>query len=92
MPVGGQAGNKNGARSNRMWGDEIKKAILANDRKDLRAIAEALIAKAREGDIQAIKEIGDRLDGRALQQIDANVDASLTIEVMRYADTPEGGK
>ena len=31
-------------------------------------VAEALIAKAEEGDIAALKELGDRIDGKAAQQ------------------------
>jgi hypothetical protein len=39
------------------------------DRKKLRAIAAALVAKASEGDVQAIKEVADRLDGKVAQAI-----------------------
>lgn len=52
------------------------------DGKDrLRAVADALVTKAMSGDIPAIKEIADRLDGKAVQQID--MDATVrTIEDM----------
>jgi len=33
----------------------------------LRKVAKALITKASDGDVSAIKEIGDRLDGRPTQ-------------------------
>lgn len=33
------------------------------------AIADALVAKALDGDIAAIKEINDRIDGKAVQPI-----------------------
>ncbi len=36
----------------------------------LRQIAERLVSKAIEGDMQAIKEIGDRVDGKPMQQIE----------------------
>lgn len=36
----------------------------------LRLIAEKLIDLAVEGDMQAIKEIGDRVDGKAVQAIE----------------------
>ena len=39
-----------------------------DDKKRLRKIAESLASKAEDGDIQAIKEIADRLDGKAVQQ------------------------
>jgi hypothetical protein len=35
----------------------------------LRDVAEALVAKGMDGDIQAIKEIADRLDGKVPQAI-----------------------
>lgn len=35
----------------------------------LRAVADALVTKAISGDVSAIKEIGDRLDGRVAQQL-----------------------
>ncbi len=37
--------------------------------KRLRSVAETLIAKAESGDVQAIKEIADRLDGKVAQAI-----------------------
>lgn len=39
------------------------------DHKKLREIAGALIDKARSGDIPAIKEVADRLDGKPAQAI-----------------------
>lgn len=39
-------------------------------RDKLRAIADKLVDLAIEGDMQAIKEIGDRLDGKPSQAID----------------------
>lgn len=47
----------------------IELAAAGEDQKELRAIAQALISKAIAGDIQAIKEFGDRLDGKVAQAI-----------------------
>ncbi len=44
---------------------ELKAA--GKDHKALRSIAKQLIAKANEGDMQAIKELADRLDGKPAQ-------------------------
>jgi len=41
-----------------------------NNPHRLRAIAEKLIEKAEQGDLQAIREIADRLDGKATQAIE----------------------
>jgi len=62
-------GNQNSSKSNRLWGETIKRAVLQSDGARLRAIAEKLLDKAAEGDIQAIKELGDRLDGKAAQAV-----------------------
>lgn len=62
-------GNTNSSKSNRLWGETIKRAVLQSDGARLRAIAEKLLDKASEGDIQAIKELGDRLDGKAAQSV-----------------------
>ena len=36
----------------------------------LRAVADALVKKAMEGDVAAIREIGDRLDGKVPQALE----------------------
>lgn len=44
-------------------------ADAGEDHKALRSIAAKMIALAAAGDMQAIKEIGDRLDGKPAQAI-----------------------
>jgi hypothetical protein len=39
----------------------------------LRAVADALVEKAMTGDIAAIKEVADRLDGKPVQAIEGNL-------------------
>jgi hypothetical protein len=41
-----------------------------NDPRHLRAIARKLFEKALDGDLQAIREIADRLDGKPAQSIE----------------------
>lgn len=53
------------------------------DRKKLRALADVLVDKALEGDVQAIREIGDRLEGKPSQAIDANVSGGLLVNVVK---------
>lgn len=62
-------GNKN-ASHDKPWSDAIRRALLANDGKKLRAIAEKVVEKAEEGDMAAIREIGDRIEGRPRQQME----------------------
>lgn len=59
-------GNKHSSKENRLWGKIIRRLAVQEDNKRLYAIAEALYQKAAEGDIQAIKEIGDRIDGKSV--------------------------
>ncbi len=74
MPfVKGQSGNPGGRGTEKIWRDALLKAVkdkqdTGNGRK-LEAIAKALIDAAIDGDVAAIREIGDRLDGKAPQAI-----------------------
>ena len=67
----GQSGNPNGRPKSKPFKDAIKKALKAagDDVDDLEAVAKALVAKAKEGDVPAIKELADRLDGKVTQPI-----------------------
>lgn len=47
----------------------IKEAIEGTDKTKLRAVADALVAKAMSGDVAAIKEVADRLDGKVPQGV-----------------------
>lgn len=47
----------------------IKEAIEGSDKTKLRLVADALVAKAIAGDVQAIKEVADRLDGKVPQAL-----------------------
>ena len=44
-------------------------------------IAEKLVELAMEGDMAAIKEFGDRVDGKAPLAIDANVRGGLVVKL-----------
>jgi len=62
-------GNTNSNKNNRLWTDTIRRVAIQGNGERLRKMAEALFDKAEEGDINAIREIGDRLDGKAAQTI-----------------------
>lgn len=63
---GGQPGNQNAAK-NKIWADAVRREALQGDR--LRNVARALFAAAEAGDIAAIREIGDRIDGKVSQAV-----------------------
>ena len=70
---GAPIGNKN-ATKNKIWSDAVRKAITQGENINL--LAAALVEKALAGDISALKEIGDRLEGKPTQQIDQTTEHS----------------
>lgn len=85
---GGQPENNNAGKNKPFW-RAINKAIAQDDGKRLRSAAEKLLDLAAAGEQWAVKELADRMDGKAIQSIDAKVDADLTIQVLRYADVAD---
>jgi hypothetical protein len=72
---GGQQGNQNAAKS-RMFYDKLR-LVLTQEPHRLRAIADTLVRKAEEGEPWAVKEIMDRMDGKAHQAVSVeNADGS----------------
>lgn len=58
--------------SEKTFANMLRVAISAaheNGGTNLRAVAQALVDKALTGDVPAIKEIGDRLDGKVPQGV-----------------------
>jgi len=84
---GGQPGNDNGSK-NLPWRDAINRALAryAEGDKDggLNKLADKLITKCEEGDLAALKEMGDRVEGKAAQAINigGQEDNKLTIELI----------
>jgi hypothetical protein len=68
--------------------------IAEADQKKLRKIANALVDKAIDGDVGAIREFADRIEGRPIQQLevgspgdfDEKSDADLFAELLREAE------
>lgn len=52
-------------------------------------IAEKVVQMALEGDMQAIKEIGDRMDGKPTQQVEHEPGEAMREIVVRWARTQE---
>jgi hypothetical protein len=62
---GGQPGNQNNKKG-KIFFDEIRKQLI-QDPKKLRSIVEGLIEAADAREPWAVKEIMDRMDGKAIQ-------------------------
>jgi hypothetical protein len=72
---GAPQGNQNAAKS-RMFYDKLR-LVLTQEPHRLRAIADTLVKKAEEGEPWAVKEIMDRMDGKAHQAVSVeNADGS----------------
>lgn len=72
------AGNKNSGKRMEKKAFEALSMEVARDPKRLRRIANVLLNKAEEGDMPAIKEVFDRLDGKPAQTVDMNVEDKRT--------------
>lgn len=86
-------GNKN-ASHDKPWAAAVRRAVLRSvdtqdKAKKLDKLAEKLISEGLEGNTVALKEIGDRLDGKPHQSIGATVDATVTVQVVKFADSPD---
>lgn len=69
----------------------IKEAIEGSDKTKLRAVADALVEKAMGGDVPAIKEIADRIDGKVPQAVvgdDESDPISVVTEIRRTIVRP----
>ena len=84
--MGAPIGNKNSTKDKRGWGKVVRKLAVQEDYKRIHNVAEALFRKAEEGDIAAIRELGDRIDGKSEQTISGDSDAPITIVVKTGID------
>lgn len=71
--AGAPKGNNNAGKGRR-WLSAIERALDKRSKRDqieaLDELAEQLLNKCAEGDLGALKELGDRLDGKAAQSLD----------------------
>lgn len=99
----GVSGNPDGRRKNRPWRDAIDRAVKRAqtgkvDYLALDALADALVAAGMAGEVNALKELGDRLDGKVPQAIvgdsdedPINVVNKIVREIVRpQPDNPNG--
>ena len=77
-------GNTHSNKINRLAADTLKRVLIQEEAIRLRTVTEALVTKAEGGDVSAIKEIFDRIDGKVVQenQISGNPDQPLEIKIV----------
>ncbi len=93
------AGTK-GAKSDKEWRDAIRLAVNevrkgpdgSKAKKVLRQLARKLVDRALDGDIAALKEIGDRLDGKPVQALVGGGEDDPPIAVVRHLIVDPEGK
>lgn len=86
LNMGAPTGNNNSNKENRAWGKVVRKLAVQEGAKRMHKVAEALFRKAEDGDISAIKELGDRIDGKSQQEITGSSDAPINIIVKTGID------
>lgn len=95
MPTAQKRSNSRGGKPDKLMRDAImvalqREAEKGGKTKKLYVIADKLVDKAMEGDIQAIKEICDRVDGRPPQsheiQNDTNILALAVAQLATLTD------
>ena len=98
MSLGAPVGNQN-AKKGKAWADAIRRAIREKYEGDdyetkLAQLARKLVDEADKGDLTALKEVGDRHDGKAVQQTElsgpdgSDLRTSMTVDFVGTA-TPE---
>ena len=92
--MGAPLGNQNARKGK--WAEAVARAVEVEDpvtrRRWIDAIADKLREKAADGDIQAIKELGDRIDGKAMQALEHSGpggDAIPTAMTVRFVSKPD---
>jgi len=90
--AGAPLGNKNSSKSNRLYAETIKRINVQSEGQVAYDIAMALINKAKEGDISAIREFGDRVDGKSVSTTElSGIDGTdlpigITVEYVKSKD------
>jgi hypothetical protein len=81
----GQTGNPLGQpKTLKPWREAINRAIKRREESDplaLEKLADKLLSKVAEGDVSAIKEFGDRIDGKPQQAVELSGDAENPLNV-----------
>ena len=79
-------GNTHSSKINRLAADTLKRVLVQEEAIRLRLVTEALVTKAEGGDVSAIKEIFDRIDGKVAQENKVIGDSDEPIEIrVRWA-------
>ena len=84
---GAPLGNDNASKHKKFY-SAIDRAIAQDNGERLRQAAEKLLDLAAQGEAGAVKELGDRLDGKPRQQIEAVDDEGRVLAIGLVAYQP----
>jgi hypothetical protein len=81
-------GNDYSSKINRILGETLKRKLIQKEAQRANRVVEALLRKAEDGDVSAIKEVFDRSDGKVMQEskISGDLDQPLIIQVVTGID------
>jgi len=82
---GAQPNNTNATKGT-VWSDAVRKELISSG--GLKKAARKLVSLACGGDVRALKEIGDRMDGKAIQAIEGRLDTTITIVQVTFGSKP----
>lgn len=75
-----------GSKSDKVWRDAIMRAVKRREKGEdvqaLEKLADKLVHVALLGEVAALKEIGDRLDGKPVQGIAGSDGGDLVVKVL----------
>ena len=84
-------GNTYSNKENRMPTERLRMELTQNPEK-IKKIVVALLDKAITGDMSAIKEVFDRVDGKVVNQVNAEISDNRPIYVVTGIDNDDNGR
>ena len=84
-------GNTYSNKENRMPTERLRMELSQNPEK-MKKIVVALVDKAIDGDLSAIKEVFDRVDGKVVNQVNAEISDNRPIYVVTGIDNDDNGR
>ena len=84
-------GNTYSNKEKRMPTERLRMELSQNPEK-IKKIVIALIDKAIDGDLSAIKEVFDRVDGKVVNQVNAEISDNRPIYVVTGIDNDDNGR
>ena len=84
-------GNQHSSKENRLPTERLRMELTQNPEK-IKKIVIALIDKAIDGDLSAIKEVFDRVDGKVVNQVNAEISDNRPIYVVTGIDNDDNGR